>query len=237
MPVRNTISATDITNCLRGVVFKKQKIIAPELHPEIQKTLSFFSTLADLGKQIEAEVINFWRKKNCLISPGDFIPNESYGFTGRFDAICKINGKTILFEIKGAGRHFFGLVNQTKESRSYHKIQTMIYHHSLLDKYPDLNAHILYISRDEFKRGNLKSVDIPIDYTENDFITVKNRADLVQKALEGGELPPAVPAIEFNSETNNEDISINAITCRHHALCLSDDDWYIHALEKLGRSS
>jgi len=236
MPVRNTISATDITNCLRGVIYKKQGKDAPALRPEIKKTLEFFSTLGDLGRQIESEIIKFWLKNDRLLNAGEFIPYTALGFTGKYDAICKIKGKSILFEIKGVGKSFFEKVSNDRLPRSYNKVQTMIYHRALLGKYPDIEPHILYVSRDEFKKGNLKSIDIPITYSDEEFNEVIKKADLVRLALNGGELPPPTPAIEFNSERNINDISMNAITCRHHALCLDDPDWYVHALQKLGRS-
>lgn len=230
-----TISATDITNCLRGVVFKKQQRVAPPLHPEVQKTLDFFRTLADLGQRIQERLTQFWREKGSLVSSGDFIPSEAHGFTGRFDAICTIGGKLVLYEVKGAGASFFQSAKERKEPRSYHRLQLMIYHRALRDRFPDLAPRILYVARKPFaESGKLAGVEIPIRYTEEDFQKALGDANAVRAALTDGPLPPAAPVIEQDPVTGRRDVSLNAITCRHHALCVEDPDWYVKAKRELG---
>lgn len=227
-----TISATDITNCLRGVMYKKQKKEAPPLHPELMAQFDLFRTFGETGQAIQNRLTAFWKKKGSLVSAGDFIPSEELGFTGRYDTICKIGNTLVLYEIKGAGKSFFDEVRESKQPRGYHKIQLMIYHRSLLDQYPDIEPRLLYVSRSIFREGKLAGVEIPIHYTEDEFQKSIHNADLVRKALIGGQLPPAVPAIEKYG--GKDVVSMNAMMCRHHTLCLGNDHWYEDTKRELG---
>lgn len=227
-----TISATDITNCLRGIVYKKQKKEAPPLHPELMAQFNLFRTFGETGQAIQNRLTAFWKKKGSLVSSGDFIPSEEYGFTGRYDTICKIGNKLVLYEIKGAGKSFFEKVRESKEPRDYHKVQLMIYHRSLLQQYPDIEPRLLYVSRSIFRGGKLMGVEIPVHYTDDEFQNAMSNAELVRKALVGEELPPAVPAIEMYEGKNM--VSMNAMMCRHHALCLDNDHWYEDTKRELG---
>lgn len=228
----DTISATDITSCLRGIVFKRKKKDAPPLHPELQAQFDLFRTFADAGQAIQSRLTAFWQKKGSLVSPGDFIPSDAFGFTGRYDAICRIDGTLVLYEIKGASKGFFDTVRESKQPREYHKIQLMIYHRSLLERYPDIEPRLLYVSRSIFSQGKLVGVEIPIAYTDDEFHNVINDADRVRQALSGGEPPPAVPAIEMYE--GKPALSMSAMMCRQHALCLDNGHWYEDAKRELG---
>lgn len=232
-----TISAGDVTNCLRGVVYKKMDKEKPPLHPEIEKLLALFREFADLGQQIQNKVRKFWQDKGVLIAKEDWIPFNDFGFTGKFDAICTIKGKLILYEIKGAGNSFFNWVSENKQPRPEHKIQLMIYYEMLKKNFPGLEPRLLYVSRNAFKYDRkLKGVELPITYTEDEFKVAINNANLVRIALEGGELPPAAPAIVFTFPDNKKDVNMTAITCRHHALCLDNKNWFAETKKKLGEN-
>lgn len=227
-----TISATDVTNCLRGVYYKKQKKEAPPLHPELLKQFDLFRTFGETGQAIQNRLTAFWKKKGSLVSGGDFIPSDQLGFTGRYDTICKIGNKLVLYEIKGAGKSFFDEVRESKKPRDYHKTQLMIYHKALLDQYPDIEPRLLYVSRSIFREGKLMGVEIPIAYTDEEFQTAMERANLVRAAMAGGELPPAVGSTE--EYDGKQVVSMNAMMCRHHALCLNNDHWYEDTKRELG---
>lgn len=235
MPNRVPISATDITNCLRGIVFKRQNKVAPPLHPDIMKTLDLFRTFGDTGQAIQRTITNFWRKKGVLVSAGDPIASTD-GFSGRFDALCQIHGKLVLYEVKGVSQTFFDWVKEHRVARPYNKIQLMIYHKALRDEYPELEPRLLYVSRNQYTKGTLTSVEIPISYSDDEFQRVCANAEHVQSALTGGELPAAAPAIETDPQTGERVISMNAITCRHHALCLENGHWYEDAKKELGQA-
>jgi hypothetical protein len=233
MPIKNTISATDITKCLRGVVYKKQGKERPKLHPEIKELLEMFRKLGKIGYQIQDKVVEFWRNKGSLIEADGWVPVEQYGFTGRFDAICKIQGKTVLYEIKGVSHSYYEWVAESKQARDYNKIQTMIYHQSMLGKYPDLEPRILYFSRKLFKQGQLKPIEIKIDYSEDDFRKIQKNSKQIHLAISGGEMPPHLPDIEIDQITGKKIVSFGAMTCEYHALCTGDGNWYEHAKEKV----
>ncbi|MDO8435561.1 MAG: hypothetical protein Q7S89_02665 [bacterium] len=230
-----TISVGSLTSCLRGVVYEKQGVAHPPLHPEIVKTLDLFRTFAELGQKIQKQLYAFWLQKGSLVRTEDWIPRTPSGFTGKFDAICTIGGKTVLYEIKGAGKSFFAWVKEHKKPRPEHAFQVLTYYHLFKDAYPDLEPRILYVSRNALKYDNaLRGVEVPIEISDDQFEEAKRRADLVRAALAGGELPPPTPAIvkSFPEETMNVDLS--ALTCRHHALCLEDENWYAKAMRELG---
>lgn len=231
----DTISATDITNCLRGVVYKKQKKEPPPLHPELLAQFDRFRAFGETGQAIQNRLTAFWRAKGSLVSPGDFIPAEEFGFTGRYDAICRIRNALVLYEIKGVSASFFDEVRASKRGRDYHRIQLMVYHHALAERYPGIEPRLLYVSRSLFRKGTLAGVEIPINYTEGEFQKVTADADLVRAALRGGALPPAASAIE--EFEGKQVISMNAMLCRHHALCLGNDHWYEDAKRTLGLSA
>ena len=229
------ISAGKITSCLRGVVYDKRQEKAPPLHPEIERILAMFRGFAETGQEIQNELREFWRKKGVLVADEDFIPFNDYGLTGRYDAICQIKGKLIIYEIKGAGKGFFKWVMVNKKARPEHKIQLMIYHVMLKEKYPDLEPRIMYVSRDILKNEKkLKGVEVPITYTEEEFERAVHSAELVKNALEGGELPPAAPDVSPSFPYEKDEISLKALTCRHHALCMDNKNWYAEAMRKLG---
>ncbi len=227
------ISATDITGCLRGLVYKKRGTAAPPLHPDILRTLELFRTFGETGQAIQQKLTAFWRAKGCLVDGGDFIPSDA-GFTGRYDTICQIRGKLVLYEIKGVSQHFFAWVKEHREPRPYNVIQLMLYHKALLPRYPDIEPRLLYASRVLFKQGKLAGVEIPVSYSEQQYGRALADASSVRDALAGGQLPAAWPAIEHDPQTGKPDIAMNALTCRHHALCLDDEQWYAKAKRELG---
>lgn len=230
-----TISVGSLTSCLRGVVYKKQEVPKPPLHPEIEKTLDFFRTLAELGMKIQKELYGFWEKKGSLIKKEDWIPRTPPGFTGKFDAVCRIGGRTVLYEIKGAGNSFFEWVSKYKQPRPEHAFQVLTYYHLLKDEFPDLEPRILYVSRNAYKYDKtLKGVEVLVEIDNNHLAEASRRSELVRSALNGGDLPKPTPAISKSFPSDQLDIDMNALVCRYHALCLEDNDWYAKAKKELG---
>ena len=232
-----TISATAVTGCLRGVVFAKQGAIAPPLHPEIRERLDLFRTFAEVGQRIQSAVRTFWQSKGVLEQEEEWIPRTDAGFTGKFDAICRINGRPVVYEIKGSSKSFFAWVSAHRQPRPEHRVQVMLYHRLLAPSLPDLDARLLYVSRNAFTRDRtLRGVEVPITYTENDFQSVVAQAAAVRDALQGGDLPVPAPAIDTAWPDERRDVSLKAMMCRHHALCLDNENWYTDAQTELGRT-
>jgi len=142
----------------------------------------------------------------------------------------------VLYEIKGVSHNYYEWVAENKRARDYNKVQTMVYHQSLLGKYPDLEPRILYFSRRLFKQSQLKPIEIKVDYSENDFKQIRKNADLIRSAIDGGELPSYLPVTEVDQTTGSEIVSFGAMTCDYHALCTGDENWYEHAKEKVGQT-
>lgn len=233
---RFTISATSVTGCLRGVVFEKQQLSPPPLHPDIERTLAHFRTLALVGQRIQKALAAFWTEKGALVHADDWIPFNPYGFTGRFDALCTIQGKCVLFEIKGASRSFFEWVSAHREARPEHRMQLQVYAQLLREAYPDVEPRMLYVSRYFFEHERtLKGVEVPIVHDGALFGEAVERAQAVASALQGGSLPEPLPAIGQKFPEGAPDIPLGAITCRHHVRCLGDEHWYERACAELGK--
>lgn len=232
-----TISATAVTGCLRGVVFAKQGAVAPPLHPEIRERLDLFRTFAEVGQRIQSAVRSFWESKSVLEQEEDWIPRNETGFTGKFDALCRIKGRPVLYEIKGSSKSFFTWVSAHRQPRPEHRMQVMVYHRLLASSIPGLDARLLYVSRNAFTRDRtLRGVEVPIAYTEDDYQQVVAQAAAVRDALQGGAMPMPAPAIDMAWPDERRDVSLKAMMCRHHALCLDNENWYTDAQTELGRT-
>ncbi len=222
------VSAHDVTSCARGVYYKKKKTPLPLVHPRIAEIMQLFGRLMEKGQQIQKMVMEEWRRKDILVSPERFIPWNDYGITGKYDAIVRVNGEFILYEVKGGGKSIFENNFEKPEPYDEHKTQVMIYHYFLKKNFPRLKARLLYVERSGDKR-----LEIPIQYEEKDFLSVIEKAKNLQEALEQDILPEPAPTITWSKFQNKNDINMSALTCKYHALCLEDDHWYPKALEKL----
>lgn len=222
-----TISAGDLMSCPRGVYYKKKKTTEPLVHPKIAEIWQLFGMLAEKGKLIQQNVIHEWQTKGLLISPERFIPWNDF-VSGKYDAIVRIDGDLILYEIKGGGKAIFENELEAPEAYNEHRLQVMLYHHFLKNNFPNLKVRILYVERSGQRR-----LEIPITYEEKEIIMLLEKAKKLREHIETNILPEPVETIFWNKFYQKHDITLAAITCKYHALCLQDDHWYEKALRDL----
>lgn len=222
-----TISAGDLTSCPRGVYYKKKKVPEPLVHPKIVEIRELFGRLQEQGQRIQKMVIEEWQSQCVLLSPERFIPWNDY-LTGKYDAIVRVDGRPVLYEIKGGGKTIFN--NNLKKPESYdeHRLQVIIYHYFLKRNFPGLQTRILYVERSGSRR-----LEIPIEYEESEIVLLLEKAVQLKTSVENSILPEPVKTIAWNKFNQKYDISLAALTCKHHALCLGDDHWYEKALLEL----
>lgn len=226
------ISAGDLTSCPSGVYHKKKKTPLPLVHPKIAEIWQLFGRLQEKGQKIQKTITEEWQKKGILISPERFIPWNDFGITGKYDAIVKINGEFILYEIKGGSKMLFDNDLEKPEPYEGHRFQVIIYHHFLKEKFPGLKARILYVERSSGER-----LEISVEYEEQELFALTEKARKLKEAIEKERPPEPAETVVWNKFRQRHDVSMAAITCKHHALCLEDDHWYEKALEEVNKKN
>lgn len=226
-----TISAGDLTSCPRGVYYKKKKIPEPLVHPKIAEIWQLFGMLAEKGKQIQQKVIQEWQSQGLLISPERFIPWNDV-VSGRYDAVVRVGGEMILYEIKGGGKAVFDNKLEKPEAYDEHRLQVILYHYFLKRNFPGLKPRVLYIERSGEKR-----LEIPVEYGEQEITDLIQKATALKESIEKEVLPDPVKTISWNKFKGERDVSMAAITCRYHSLCLQDEYWYSKAMEEVSKKS
>lgn len=219
-----TISTGDLNSCPRGVYYKKKGAPEPLVHPKIAEIWQLFGRLQEMGQVVQKNVTQEWISDGSLLSPERFIPWNDY-VTGRYDAIVKVNGKPVLYEIKRAGK----AIRDSKTPVFYdgHRSQLIIYHYFLRRNFPGLIPKLLYADSKGFR------IEIPVDYEEKEVLSLLEKAKKLKESIENNILPDCLEIISTNKFTGKKEISMSAITCKYHGLCLGDDHWYSKALEEL----
>lgn len=220
-----TISASDLNSCPRGVYYKKKKHPEPLVHPKIADIWQLFGKLQEMGQEIQKKVVEEWRVNGILLSPERFIPWNDY-VTGKYDAIVKIDGKPVLYEIKRASKN----IREAKTPQYYdeHRVQLILYYHFLKRNFPGLTARLLYYDKSTENR-----IEFTIDYEGKEILELLERAKKLREAIQNDILPNPVETLSLNKFTKKYDVSMAAITCKYHGLCLEDDHWYEKALEEV----
>ncbi len=223
-------SAWDILSCPLGVYYKKKKFPLPLVHPEIARIRENYARVAEAGRLIQQKLRRKWMADHVLLAAENKIPND-WDLWCKFDALCKINGKLILYEIKGVGEDFFERIKRTGEPRKDNRIQLIIYHNFLRQKYPELKSILLYVNRKDPEQ----TLEIPLEYSNDEVEEIHHKVLALKDSIEK-EIPPE-PAgnITFDPYENRYMVNPVAITCEYHGLCNGDDYWYPKAEEKVDR--
>lgn len=215
------ITPYDITACWRGVFYERKNVPKPILHPDITRMLDHFRTLADTGRKVHAYVTRIWRERGTLISSEHALPKNAWGIRGKFDAICRENDTQVLVEIKSASAGLYEWYKETGNALPSHRIQLLTYYLVMREHFPDLLLKILYVNR-----ATRRACTLPIIPTEKELCVLIEKIETLQRMCVSDELPPCVPAIEPDLINGTPTISMTAMTCRYHSLCLQNDAWY-----------
>ncbi len=221
-----TISAGDLNSCPRGVYYKKKGTPEPLVHPKIAEIWQLFGRLQEMGQVVQKSVTQEWISNGSLLSPERFIPWNDY-VTGKYDAIVKVGGKPVLYEIKRAGK----AIRESKTPAYYneHRNQLIIYHYFLKRNFPGLAPKLLYADSKGYR------LEIPVDYEEKEVLALLEKAKKLKEAIENNILPDLLEMFSISKFTGKKEIAMSAITCRYHGLCLEDDRWYPKALEEVAK--
>lgn len=224
------LSAWDVISCARGVYYKKKKFPLPFLHPEIVKIKENYARAAEAGMTIQKKLRKKWLDEHILLSAENRIPND-WGILCKFDALCDINGRLVLYEIKGVSGDFFERIRRTGEPRKDNRIQIILYHHFMSSKYPDLKPVLLYVNR----KDPAQTIEVPVQYSEEELESVHDTVLRLRDGIEK-EIPPE-PAGNIIFDTFEKRYMVNpvAITCDYHGICSNDDYWYPNAEEEVER--
>lgn len=223
-------SAGDIISCPRGVYYKKRKFPLPFLHPEVVKIKENFARVAEAGKQIQQRLRRKWMSDHVLLAAENKIPND-WGLWCRFDALCRINGQLILYEIKGVSEDFFERIKKTGEPRKDNRIQLILYHYFLSSKYPNLKPILIYVNR----KDPDQILEIPVEYSEQELESIHQTVLRLKEGIEKEIPPEPVENIIFDTYEKIYVVNPVAITCDYHGICSDDDYWYPKAYEKAKR--
>lgn len=222
------VSPGNLNSCWRGVYYEKKAFPKPLVHPDIASIWQLFGQLMEMGKRVQQQVRAEWQNQGVLLSSEKWVPWNDFGLSGRYDAICKVDGKLILYEIKGVKLDFLNFVKKTKTPREEHRKQLIIYHFLLKKNFPQLEPHLLYVDRKMGERYSL-----PIQYQEDEVLELINQVKELKRAIDEEKLPKVAETVILNFYTNKYDVSMQALTCKYHALCLEDDHWYEKAKKKV----
>lgn len=219
-----TISAGDLNSCPRGVYYKKRQTPEPLVHPKIAEIWQLFGRLQEMGQVVQKTITQQWISDGSLLSPERFIPWNDY-VTGKYDAIVKVDGKPVLYEIKRAGK----AIREAKTPVFYdeHRLQLIIYHYFLKRNFPGLTPKLLYADSKGYR------IEIPVDYEEKEVLDLLNKAKKLKENIETNIPPDCLETISISKFTGKHEIAMSAIICKYHGLCLEDDHWYTKALEEL----
>ena len=76
---------------------------------------------------------------------------------------------------------------------------------------------------------------ISLRQLENELQTITNNIEQLHSYLERDELPPIAQNIDRHLVTGQRGVSMAALTCRYHALCTGNPQWYEDALYEAAR--
>lgn len=138
----------------------------------------------------------------------------------------------VLYEVKGGGKTVFNNTLEKPEPYDEHRLQVMLYHYFLKRNFPGLKPRILYVERSGDRR-----LEIPIEYEEPEILSLLQKAKVLKESIESNVLPEPTKTIAWNKFLQKHDISMAAITCKYHALCLKDDHWYTKAVEEMTKNN
>lgn len=219
------LSPGDLTSCWRGVYYKRKKYETPGMHEDIKETLAYFRKLGEIGSAFQKFLTADWKKRNVLLASESWLPDNPWNIKGKFDVICNVGGVPTVVEIKGAGDAFFEWYKTQNTPLPSHKTQVLVYYLIMRQQYPGLKPKVLYVNR-----KTRKSFALDIEPQQDELDAITEKIEELHLYLENDELPPPAPAIDTHLVTGLKAVSMAALTCRYHALCTNDTNWYEDAL-------
>lgn len=149
-----------------------------------------------------------------------YIRDEELEIGMRIDLliICK-KKPSIIYEIKSINsKAFWWMEKEGTIVKEEHKNQCHLYLDYLIKEIPNVQAKVLYISRDD-----MTTKEAQIFYDKDLAKLSKNKFKLLNEYWKKKEVPPVEPAII--QENGKYSVNWKAKYCSHHGLCMKDLNW------------
>ena len=167
-----------------------------------------------------------------MMSTQEYIRDEKLDVGMRIDLL--ITSKvipTLIYEIKSVNsKAFWWMAKEGWKPKEEHALQVHLYLHYLRKKYPNAEARLLYVSRDD-----LTVQELTIEYDEVIAKKAEEKFRLLSKCWKEKKVPPVEPAIVLNPQTNKYQVNWKAKYCSHHGLCLKDLNWEKKAEDEVAK--
>jgi CRISPR/Cas system-associated exonuclease Cas4 (RecB family) len=179
---------SELGQCQRGVYLQRLEG-APE--PDARK-LRLFA----VGYVFQEWLVDKVKRAGCEVETEVRVEAPDLHVSGRADLLIKGEDRTLLYEIKTMNSQGFHWRERSGNlALPHHELQVMTYLWLLREKYPNLEARLCYVSKDDLA---VLSVDVP--YREERVARIKEELEVMNRAWETGMPPPPAPAVVFDAE-------------------------------------
>jgi CRISPR/Cas system-associated exonuclease Cas4 (RecB family) len=188
-----------------------------------QKTSPFDARLIrvfKMGDLVEKFVIESLGEEVMETQGSIEIPEVSV--RGRFDVLTR---EPRLLEVKSMHSNgFHWRMKAGFQPLPQHKAQVMMYLHVLKEKYPDLKADLVYVSKDD---GLIQQ--IPIYYDPKLMAKILEFFGMLETCWKEDKLPPLPESKEFDEVKGKWSVNFTAKSCNYHGVCTGDKNWLMRA--------
>jgi CRISPR/Cas system-associated exonuclease Cas4 (RecB family) len=209
--------ATDLGQCLGGVY--RQRLEGPPQYDE--RRLRLFS----VGNIFHHWLVDKVKTAGYEVLTEERMESPEYHISGRADLLISNGDSTTLYEIKSMhSQGFWWRQKSGGLALPHHELQVTAYMWMLRDRYPDLDARICYVSKDD-----LAVMTIPVKYREERVSEVQRQLGILNEAWEKQEPPEPAQAVVCDSVTGKWTVNWMAKYCPTHDQCTGDPDWLAKA--------
>ncbi|MEK6883779.1 MAG: hypothetical protein AABY22_29390, partial [Nanoarchaeota archaeon] len=214
--------ATDLGGCLGGAYFRR-KGETPSNPPDARSL-----RIMRMGKKIEEMVVedfqNYFKDKPeiLLLDTQGYLLDEELSASARYDLlIVHRNLPPLVYEIKSVNsKAFWWMAKEGFKIKPEHELQIQWYLKKLIEKYPDIEGRVLYVSRDDLVIQELNT-----SYNPEIAKQSEEKFRLLNECWRNQTLPPVEPAVVFNDANRKWQVNYKARYCSHHSLCLGNVNW------------
>jgi CRISPR/Cas system-associated exonuclease Cas4 (RecB family) len=211
--IRKGWYATDLGLCPGGIY--RQRLEGPPTYDE--RRLRLFS----VGNIFHRWLLDKVRDAGYQALTEERIEMPEHHLSGRADLLITHNDSTTLYEIKTM--HSQGFWYRQKSgglALPHHELQVTSYMWMLKDKYPDMEARICYVSKDD-----LAVLTAPVIYREETVNEVKRQLAVLNQAWESHIPPEPSPSIIYDDMLGRWIVNWQAKYCNSHDKCAGDPEW------------
>lgn len=172
--------ASELGQCPSGVYL--QRLDGPPEYDD--RKLRLFS----VGNVFHEWLVDKVKRAGCDVLTEERVESQEYHFSGRADLLITGEERTMLYEIKTM--HSQGFWYRQKSgglALPHHELQVTAYMWLLQERFPNLEARICYVSKDD-----LAVLTVPVEYLEENVEEVKRQLSVLNEAWEK-QMPPALP--------------------------------------------